>query len=305
MAPLSDKQPARRGRGGFTFVEVLVASAIAALAITMAILSFQAITAYGGNSSPRLDVQLPGGTLANFYGMTNNFVSVSAAPDFSMAAPTAALRDRLDKDLASASVAFCLGRNGRSAYRPSTIPVPANPATARSLNSPAAMLAYLGTDAASGNFVSYQGASAATNASLFILTPSSNTNEAIVQAVYEMDLVPAVSPSGIYASVRRYVGGTNTDYFHVFYPNQTNNFRPVTAYFERSALPAEGNQAVDRFKRAEARPFYFVWWPDPLERFLESDEAAGPATGSQARDAYKNMRGRTSLFFVVPAFPAL
>ncbi len=304
MRRLSDRRRCPAHTEGFTFVEILVAGAIAALAITASVIAFQSVMTHGNSFSERLDVTLDSGVLNNFYGMNGTQVSVSAAPDFSMTANAQALRERLEEDIAAASAIFCLGRNGRSAYRPSTIALPAN---ATELNSPAAFYSHLNTlnpgGFSSSGFVSWRGASSATNASLFVLTPSANTNEAVVRAVYETDFVVTTNaPGGVYASVRRYVGGTNTDFYHVFYPGQTSTFRPLAAYFERSAVPAEGNPAVDAFKKAAERPFYFVWWPDPLERSLPSGVSS---TNALPRGAYTNMAGQTSLFFVIPAFPAL
>jgi hypothetical protein len=122
-----------------------------------------------------------------------------------------------------------------------------------------------------------------------------------------MDFVPSVEPAGgTVASVRRY-SGTNTsvptDYYHVFYPgtaNGTDGFRPLAVFFGRTAADEDGN---DPFAVAVNQPFTFVWWPDPLVSRLGG--GAVPVSSTNARGNYSNMAGRTSLFFVLPAFPSL
>jgi hypothetical protein len=91
-----------------------------------------------------------------------------------------------------------------------------------------------------------------------------------------------------------------TDYYHLYFPEEANGsdgFRPIAAFFGRRA--AGGGP----FARAENQPFTFVWWPDPLVSKLGA--GAVPITSTNARAHYGNMAGRTSLFFVLPAFPSL
>jgi len=166
-------------------------------------------------------------------------------------------------------------------------------------------------------FTAYRGASTATNASIFILRPSDNAGELLVQAIYEIDLIPGTTAeggSGTYASVRRYQEDEDagesllTDYYDVFYPASdaaSVPFNPLVVAFEREArLNIDEGDAIDRLKVAKARPFYFIWWPDPAEPHLEA-AASGTFGASDPRASYPAMGGRTSFFFAVPMFPAL
>jgi hypothetical protein len=148
----------------------------------------------------------------------------------------------------------------------------------------------------------------AINASIFVLGTLDNvlqqSNNLAVLAVYEVDFVPTSEPSGgTLASVRRFSGTNNavpTDYYHAFYPgeaNGANGFRPLAAFFPRSAAGGGGSFAL-----ANNYPFSFVWWPDPLVSKLEGEAVP---TGSSVPGSYANMGDRTGLFFVLPTFPPL
>jgi hypothetical protein len=86
-----------------------------------------------------------------------------------------------------------------------------------------------------------------------------------------------------------------------------NNFSPLAVFFEKSSLGASGTNAVDRYRQAEERPFYFVWWPDPSRANLASDYQPPEAQTNDASPRFNTsgMAGATSLFFVLPAFPPL
>ena len=105
--------------------------------------------------------------------------------------------------------------------------------------------------------------------------------------------------------MRRYEGTTLTDYYHVFYAGDTNVFRPLAVFFDRAAL-ATGSASADTYRHAANRPFYFLWWPDPTVATL-ADRMPFESFASlyEPRVAYYQMSGKTSFFFVVPAFPAL
>ena len=285
----------------FSFVELLVASAIVAITVTVAVIAFGAIHTGGNRGGTSLDVSLPAGVLANFYGLGGTEVNVSSAPDFGEIARAEGMRDTLHEDLKRAVAVFCLARSGRSTVRPETINLATNfspQATVR----PSDFRALLGAGAVT--FTDYQGAATnLANTSLFILQASTNSAVANVRAIYEMDMVSATDPAGIYASVRRYEGSRLTSFYHVFYEGtNANSFVPPVVFFDRSILAATGNPTVDSLRQAANMPFYFCWWPDPATaRFWELQT---PATNSP-RNIYTQMAGRTSFFFVIPAFPAL
>ncbi len=304
--PVRRTKSAFRSTGGFTFVEIIIAVAIGATVITTAVLAYQAITTTGTRWGVSGDVQLPAGAIANLYGLSGNYVSSAFAPNFSMAAQAESMRERLHDDISSASAVFCLGRNGRSTVRPSTLAIGTG-VDARLLTTPAIFQSYLASvDASSASvFTSYQGASASTNASLFILKASDDTAAIDVSAIYEVDMIASTNPVGTYASVRRYEGAVCTDFYHIFYQGETNTFQPLMVYFERDATGLTGDVAIDRYKQAANRPFYFMWWPDPAAPRLTGLPLAESLTTSQPRAGYINMADRTSFFFVLPAFPPL
>ncbi|GAB4175669.1 MAG: hypothetical protein Fur0032_15520 [Terrimicrobiaceae bacterium] len=314
--PLRNNRP---GQLGLTFVEVLVAGVIAAFTLTVGVMAFASILNNPARTTASLVLEnLPSGLMADFYSSSSTTLSVPQAPNYGMAAAAANLRERLEADLAGATAAYCLVRNQRSTIRPAKI-LGLTDDVARSLTGPNEFLSHLtnsaasGVSGAAGIFQTFTGAAlAATNSSLFILGPSQDDETAEVLAVYEVDFVPFTDPPGTYVSVRRYPGGGGDfDYYHVFYADDsgrfgvgdTNNFQPLTVHFPRS-LATNGNAAHDLYCRAERKPFAFVWWPDPaMPRLFSTNTYLG--NNLSPRSAYHGMADRTSLFFVVPTFPAL
>ena len=300
----------------FTLVEILVAAAIGAAVITAAVIGFGVIS-----QSPLrqgvVNVVLPAGTVSNLYGVNTNFITLGANPNYFQAAQARRMKDRLVSDAVAASAVFCLGRNaqGTAATRTHELSV-SSPRDFRTQATPRGFrdfLVELNGDV-EDIFPEDQGGAqlATTNASLFIVGTLSNilnySNTLTILATYEVDFVPTIDPpGGTMASVRRY-SGTNTsvptDYYHVYYPeetNGTNGFRPLSAFFGRAAADPNGD---DPFATATNNPFTFLWWPDPLVSKLEAGTVPAPSSDSP-RANYSNMAERTSLFFVLPAFPSL
>lgn len=306
------RTPRQSPSSAFTFVELLVAVVVGAALLAAAVIGFGVVSQSSARGG-RTDVTLPGSTLQGFYGpaFTATYVSMPANPNYAQGVEARRLKDRLAADSGSASAIFCLGRNGQmpAALRSDALVVPAS-ADLRTNATPEAFRDFLGNTSAQLAEVfagAQNGALAQTNTTIFILggleSPLASSNRLSVLAMYEMDLVPATSPSGTYATVRRYVGGTGvpTDYYHVFYPDEnntgTNGFRPAAVFFART-----GTLGCD-FPLATNRPFAFAWWPDPLLSTLANKS---PVTGaSSPRASYQNMANRTSLFFVLPTFPSL
>jgi len=314
LAKLMRKRPPQIE--GFTLVEILVAAAIGAAIIAAAVIGFGVIS-----QSPIrqgvANVTLPIGVVANLYGTNSAFVTVGANPNYFQAAQARRMKDRLVSDASAASAVFCLGRNapGNAATRTHELDLSTRwdfrtNATPRGFRD---FLVELNGDV-EDIFPKEQGGAqlATTNASLFIVGTLSNilnySNTLTILATYEVDFVPTENPpGGTLASVRRY-SGTNTavptDYYHVYYPdemNRTNGFRPISAFFSRAAADPTGD---DPFAVATNNPFTFLWWPDPLVSKLGAGDVPEPSTDSP-RANYSNMAERTSLFFVLPAFPSL
>lgn len=270
----------------FSYVELLVAISIGAAVITAAAIAFATITANRPTSLQQELVQVGSTNLMSFYAITAEEISVSRAPSYNSVAFASSLRDQLLADTASAVGIFCLPRNGPVANRPSTLGIPQTTDARSITNGPS--FRQLLPDLANYS-ASTSNAIRGNRSSLFILGPSPNPTNLVVRSIYETDLIVTTNPAGIYASVRRYVGNVNTAYYHVFYPDSTNFFSPL-AYLHRRNL---ANNVT--------RPFYLVWWPDPATRTLPSTHNLTDDT----RLGYTNLAQATSLFFVLPMYPAL
>jgi hypothetical protein len=299
---LNETRRCRVPAAGFSFVELLVAIVLSASVLTLAAIAFGTLA--GTRDTPigsTQDITLSSGVLNNFYGFTNSVVSVEASPSFGEHARAEALRELFERDLRAANAVYALVRSGRSTVRPGTIAVGTN--DMRLIVSPEEFRELV--DPGSATFTDY--VSAATNfanASIFILAPATNSASVRVLSIYEVDVVSALSPTGLYASVRRYQSNTITAYYHAFYDQtNTNTFRPIVAYFEKSLLSTGGTDVTNAFRVASNSPFYFLWWPDPGLRRLGGDAPA--AFNTTARTVYSNMADKTSFFLVVPSFPSL
>jgi len=293
-----------RRRSAFTFVELVVAMCIGAAVIMVAVLAYGAISR-NGPSRRQSNVSLT--NAAAFYGTASNLIAVSEAPSYAAAAMAESMRERLLSDIASASAVCCLGRNkpNPSGLRVTNITLPTN-FDVSGMVTPENFRTNL-IEPLQNAYVAYSGATTnSTNLSIYILGYSGTTNNVLVKAIYETDLVSLTNnPPGVYASVRRYVGPVMTDYYHVFYPGQANNFSPLAAYFDQASLGSSGTASIDRYRQAAGRPFYFVWWPDPARKNLASSYGPESLTNSNPRWDYSGMDGATSFFFVIPAFPPL
>jgi hypothetical protein len=302
------RDPQAKESDAFTLVELLIAAAIGAAIITAAVVGFGVISnlSSGGGSS---NVELPGGAISDLYGADSSFITVGANPNYFQGIQARQLKDRLVRDVAAGTAVFCLGRDfrGSPAIRPLSLPVQPN-TDFRNSASPDAFRDSFSAQLDSFPYGQSGALSWARNVSVFVLGTLDNvlqsSNNLAVLAIYEVDFVPTTEPSGgTFASVRRFSGTNNavpTDYYHAFYPgeaNGANGFRPLAAFFPRSAA-AEGGA----FALANNRPFSFLWWPDPLVSKLEG--AAVPS-GSTVPGSYANMSDRTGLFFVLPTFPPL
>jgi prepilin-type N-terminal cleavage/methylation domain-containing protein len=299
-----DRALSGRWRDGFTFVEILVASAIAAVTIAVAALAFSTITTRAPSIGD-VDVTLPSGMANNFYGIDTNVVAVGSAPSFTELGRAEALREILEDDLRSAVFTVCLARNGQSSYRPTNIS-PGVGFDARVRARPADFRAFLQGIGGGASFIDYEGpATGIDNVSMFIFQPSTNAANFGLRAIYESDIVPTTSPPGVYGSVRRYAGGVLTDFYHVFYPDETaSEFSPPVTFFDRTIVTSTNSPAA--YRQAPNSPFYFLWWPDPVNYArLHTNSFIQQTNSSQPRSGYWQMAYRTSYFFVIPAFPAL
>jgi len=270
---------------GFTYVELIVAISIAAGVLTAAVMAFGTISGTKIVSIRSENITLGTSVLTNFFASTNPLISVPQAPNYGALAQAEIMRERLHQDLSSSVASFLLGRDGLNSTRVETITFTND---GRTIMTP---MAFRGLLTNSSDFSSSAtNALQTVNSSLYILNASTTNDTLRIRCVYETDFVPIASPLGVYASVRRYQGVQLTDYYHIFYPGQTNTFRPAGYVFNRGTVNGVN----------VSRPFYLLWWPDPLARLLPS-----VTSGGQARAGYTNMANQTPYFFVIPAFPAL
>jgi len=296
---------------GFSLVELLVTIAIAAGVITAGVLLYTAVISARSTADTSGSIPLGAQLYAQFYPQSqpNPIISAWFAPNYGLSSRAEELRALLLEDLKFSSAVFCLGRTGHVGFRATGITLPSG-FDAASLDTPESFRQLLAVThpTTSALFASYRGASLAANHSIYILEPSAATGELAIRSIYEMDQVPIAAAGGTYVTVRRYVGNTLSSFYDIFYPDGGGGvaFSPNLAAFERRVrLGVEEGVAIDSFKQAHDRPFYFVWWPDPAAKHLSGNVSLQTFPSSDPRSYYVEMGGRTSLFFVIPMFPSL
>lgn len=310
---------------GFTVVELLVALAIGAAVIGAAAVGFGTLSRATGRVGGPAAIPLTAIQINNFYGVSASAWNTNVAPNPGATAAAEDMRERFLADTMSATAVYCLSRTDINTFRPSSIAF--NPQTdtyypetsedfrkhllAKSLIAPAAFTSTRNVNAT------------APSATIFVIGYSSDPLALQVSAIYEIDVVKLATPQGFFASVRRYVATATTAarltaYYDVFYPgvdvttwtiSTTDNFAPLWVAFERANrtdMSLAESVAIQRFKVARERPFYFIWWPDPNAQSLGMYRASNTAyAATDPRNAYNHMGGRTSYMFTVPVFPAL
>lgn len=330
-------RPSRRPRG-FTSVELLLVIALSATVIGGAVISYGSIARNQSRVSAPITTPLGATRIQAFYGSSATTHDTVCAPSMGALGIAEQMRETFINDVAGGTAVFCLARDGANPYKPSLIAY--DPLVHAELDTPQKFRAHLIAinAVAASVYADYRnpGISSSAvppNVSVFILGYSKFSGFLKVNALYDIDVVrftAAADPQGFHCSVKRYadpVGVTSpaslvySQSYELFYPpsvpNYTpgspgnsngdwsrDNFSPLFVTFERATRMAwrEGT-ATDRFKRAAERPFYFIWWPDPLARHLR--HAPNNIGTIDPREAYTHMSGRTSFWFTVPMFPAL
>lgn len=296
----------RPAASAFSLVEILVAISLSAALFSAAALIYQAISFNANPLGNLYPITFPEGTLANLYGLDQNTINVYTAPNLPRCAVASRMAELLQDDTASASAVFVLGRNGLNTYRPLAIPYPeGSPA----LDSPDEFLAHIAAQepTETTQFVSYDTVNNQDSHTIYLLQPSTSATELNVLAIYDLDVIP-IQSTGNYVSVRRYVAGELTAYYDIFYPASSGvAFRPNAVHFFRRGVAGSLSSSSAPFAAAEEMPFYFVWWPDPASRTLESPSdppTPAVASGSPVLE-YFRMGGRTQYHFTLPAYPCL
>ncbi|MGV3662172.1 MAG: hypothetical protein ACO1TE_18445 [Prosthecobacter sp.] len=318
--------------GGYTSVELLLVVALSALVIGGAVVSYGTLVRSQPSTSSVVAVPLGLARMQNFFNSNASTSNVAMAPQYGALAEAEVLREQFVTDTISATAVFCLGRDNMNTWRPSVITY--NSVLHGELDTPQKFRAHVVANAgvAASLYRDYRNplndaAGVPQNASIFVLGYSKYAGYLKVNAIYDIDFVrftAKTDPNGIHASVKRYGEVENppnptlltyTSDYEVFYPPSamnatapahwaTDGFTPLFVTFERATrLALRESVAIDRFKRASERPFYFIWWPDPSARHLGAIPNTFAAT--DPRQAYNHMAGRTAFMFVVPMFPAL
>jgi len=328
--------PFRSLGSGYTSVELLLVLALSAVVLGGLVVSYG--TLVRNQPQPVSVVRLPlsNTRLTNFYASTSStYKDTPVAPSYGSLARAEMLREQFYHDILSATAVFCLPRNVDNTWKPAYISY--NPETDDELDTPQKFRQHIMRVAgvSPSLYLDYRNPGVTTgalptNLSIFILSYSGLATRLRVQAIYDIDVIRFTDDKtktfGFHASVKRYtdpfppVQGTSYNLvpsgsYSVFFPpaNPLTNkaadfakdgFTPLFVTFERyTRLADRETTAIDRFKLAAERPFYFIWWPDPAARHLGEQTNTAPANTPQ--QAYNHMAGRTSFMFTVPMFPAL
>lgn len=321
---------------GFSSVELLLVISLSAIVLGSMVVTYGTLSRSQPNVSSVVTIPFDNTRLTNFYNSTSaQFKDTSTAPSYGSLAVAEEMREQFYHDVLSATAVFCLPRNIDNTWKPSYIPY--NPETDDELDTPQKFRQHIMRVAGvpSTQYVDFRNPGAtstalSTNASIFVLTYSSRPLYLRVLAIYDIDVIKFTDSVkgllGFHASVKRFTDpypppGTATyslvmaNQYSVFYPPSNflaktesdfskDGFTPLFVTFERyTRLAQKESTAIDRFKLAAERPFYFIWWPDPAARHLGAQaNTAAPTTPQQA---YNHMAGRTSFMFTVPMFPSL
>jgi prepilin-type N-terminal cleavage/methylation domain-containing protein len=317
---------------GFSLVELVVASSIAAAVFGAGAILFHTLSVHQNRHSSFTPVTLGNIAVDNYYpinDVSDGQIDAYEAPNYGRAAMAENLRDIFWADMRYATAVYCLGRDVLNTYRPSSIPLPLSK-DARELDSPEAFRLHLATVATStaAIFTTWRGSSTQNNGTIFILEPSGFTDSLAVRAVYEIDIQATAKPLGTYASVRRYNSGDLSDFYDVFYtaersresnvlldgagnplplvPNAMEVFKPLFVFHEREERLSLAETDYDKFKNAKDMPFYFIWWPDPAANGLIGETVpAADYASNPTLTAYGNMGGKSAFMFTVPMIPGL
>jgi prepilin-type N-terminal cleavage/methylation domain-containing protein len=299
---------------GFSLVEVMIASAVAASVMGAAALAFSAIGKNQRRLSNYASIEIGAAAANNYYNIAGESVDCYDAPNYGRAATADLLRERFWEDVSHSSAVYCLARSGLNTVRPVYVPAPED---GRSLDSPEAFRVHLASvfSQSSSVYKGWRGSSPYDNGSIYILEPSSFSGFLAVRAIYDIDIQSTVNPSGTYVSVKRYAWNELSDYYDVFFPNGVNGvpFRPLFVFHERRSRMVMEEGEVDQYKTAADMPFYFIWWPDPGSPTL-ANQGANAQSGyadsipdgvPNPLPSYAAMAGRTNYFFTVPLFPSM
>lgn len=324
------KQPSTRKRGGFSLTELVVVASLAAAVFTTGAIAYRTISYHQGRTTTYQSINVGPALTKAFYDIDGGLLDVYTAPNYGITAQAERMRVVIGEDVAKSTGIFCLARGvipvatdsavtskirNVNYLHPQTIPFVGRGTDLDHPNKFRELLQTVYPDSTSTPFPflnqDYRGVpgSSSVNGSIYLIQANDVNQTLVVRAIYDIDFLEVNVPSpGIYASVKRYYGSELTHSYDVFYSGadqHLTDFGPIFACFERKIRKAIAETvAIDAFKKAEARPFYMVWWPDPALPQLRGIPASSPAT-TDPRRYYQQHEQQTAWMFVVPMYPSL
>ena len=338
----SVRQLKRSLASAFTSMELLMAMAVGAVAISAATVAFGTFVRTQPKVGSSVSVNLGTARMGAYYGRpTQATVQAHTAPNYGALAKAERLRELFLADTMRGTAVYCLYRTTPNTYHPTVIPFdPVVDAANQQTGSLDTILSFRQhlinksalTGVTAANFTAARNHTAYPvpfardittynyGCSIFILGHSRFSQQLVVIAIYDVDVDKMSAPDGFYASVKRWAGEAGqpavfTSSYEVFYPPSntttwptTNDaFAPLFVAFERDNKRVQVESvAIDRFKVAKEHPFYFVWWPDPANRSLDTSLTSGSIPPSTSpSNVYYHLAGRTAFMFTIPMFPTL
>lgn len=336
-----DRSLSKWKSAGYSLTELVVVAGLAAAIFTTGAMAFRTVAMHQKRATSYLDVNLGAAINKGFYNETGASITAYSAPNYGMCGRAEVMRNMFWDDAAHASAIYCVPRINVSVNEDSLItdtvaglnyfhpPLVYNTETPPQLQAPDVMFyppgmlldhsnrfmeILPGYGGANFPFRPFRGVPATTdvNASIFVMQASGAFDGMGIRAIYDIDFLRISSPTGgVYASVKRYVGASFTDYYDCFYADDPSeqqsvtDFGPVFACFEKTTrLATTETGSAQAFKKAGARPFYFIWWPDPAQPRLKSP-AATTYADTDPRHYYRQHEAQTEYMFTVPMFPQL
>ena len=293
-----------KGVRGFSLTEIMITSTIAACLITGVSLIMNVIGSNLENQNT-IVTKVNIGKIASkvYYDINSHTVNTYNAPSYGRTATADRLKSKFMDDIEGCTAVFCLARDGHNTIKPAYIPLDAK-LDARVLDSPESFRIHLSKVMTHSQnvFKTWRGVSQFSNGSIFILSSSGFNGFIGVRSIYDIDFNQTAEPKGTYASVKRYSWNQLTDYYDIFYSDDSANesFRSLFAFHEKRIRRVFNEGNADSFKTAMEMPFYFIWWPDPSLKLTKEE-----MTTHGNHIGYGDLAQRTNYFFTVPIFPSL
>ena len=329
---------------GFSLVEILVASAIAAMVVSASVSMLGAIATNraGIEKTGRIDlthavaldigIPIPAPGEPNYVDPVadptgGNWVrEIQYAPSIALSADMEIIRSELAEDISHAAAVFCVARNSNASYRDVNINYPFGN-DARALAEPGRFEALLNSLHGTNIFVPYRGAAPdiaaapgpITNYSIYVLNSQTigqgnNSSSLRVLGLYEVDFVTIANPAGTYVAIKYWnQKGTNvqlgigSNIVEVFYPQEggVQDFQPPFVQFERADRQLNAEPGIPGINEFKIAQNKPFYFAWFPDPAAPLLEAPSFPPVTGVRSTYSGVSGRTPYFFVIPMFPAL